>query len=263
MDEKVVIRIRKGLNGWALSACDENGNFLMNFPSEEALKENWSYEIKKKKIKLIKEYELLPAGEKPAEKIYGYARVSTPHQAEGYSLEAQEEALKAAGAQIIYKDTFTGKTTDRPELKRLLEELHGGDTLIVTKLDRLARSISQASAMLDELLERRVRIHVLNIGLIDNSPTNKLMRNMLLAFAEFERDMIIERTQEGRQTAREAAKRRGEVFIEGRPKKYSKEQIKHAVELLQDHSYTQVEKMTGISKSTLIREKRENNHEAL
>ena len=263
MDEKVVIRIRKGLNGWALSACDENGNFLMNFPSEEALKENWAYEIKKKKIKLIKEYELLPAGEKPAEKIYGYARVSTPHQAEGYSLEAQEEALKAAGAQIIYKDTFTGKTTDRPELNRLLGELRGGDTLIVTKLDRLARSISQASAMLDELLERRIKIHVLNIGLIDSSPTSRLMRNMLLAFAEFERDMIVERTQEGRQMAREAAKKRGEVFREGRPNKYSKEQLQHAVELLRDHSYTQVEKMTGISKSTLIREKRKNHHEAL
>lgn len=244
MDEKVIIRIRKGLNGWPLSACDENGNFLMNFPSEEALKENWAYEIKKKKIKLIKEYELLPAGEKPAEKIYGYARVSTPHQAEGYSLEAQEEALKAAGAQIIYKDTFTGKTTDRPELKRLLEELHGGDTLIVTKLDRLARSISQASAMLDELLERRVRIHVLNIGLIDNSPTNKLMRNMLLAFAEFERDMIIERTQEGKQISGNYG---------GRPQKFGKEQVAHAMELLKNHSYTQVSEMTGISKSTLIR----------
>ena len=252
MEEKAIIRIRKGLNGYPLSACDENGNFLMNFLSEEDMKENWAYELRRKKLKFIKEYGLLPAGEKPTEKIYGYARVSTPQQAEGYSLEAQEEALKAAGAQIIYKDTYTGKTTDRPGLNQLLEVLHGGDTLVVTKLDRLARSISQASAMLDQLLERRIKIHVLNIGLIDNSPTNKLMRNMLLAFAEFERDMIVERTQEGKRVSGNFG---------GRPQKYNADQMQHAMELLQDHSYTQVERMTGISKSTLIREKaRRDNH---
>ena len=78
------------------------------------------------------------------------------------------------------------------------------------------------------------------------------MRNMLLAFAEFERDLIIERTQEGKAIARQK-----DGYREGRPPKFSKQQIDHALELLEKHSYSQVEQMTGISKSTLVRKKRE------
>ena len=78
-----------------------------------------------------------------------------------------------------------------------------------------------------------------------------LMRNILLSFAQFERDMIVERPQEGKAIARQNPE-----FREGRPKKYSKAQISHAVELLDIYSYKQVEAMTGISKSTLMREKR-------
>lgn len=78
------------------------------------------------------------------------------------------------------------------------------------------------------------------------------MRNMLLSFAQFERDLIIERTQEGKVIARQR-----KDYHEGRPPKFSRQQIEHALELLEDHSYSQVEKMTGISKSTLVRKKRE------
>lgn len=87
--------------------------------------------------------------------------------------------------------------------------------------------------------------------MMDNTPASKLVRNIFFAFAEFERDMIVERTQEGKEVAK---KKPG--YREGRPKKYSKAQISHALELLEDHSYTQVEDLTGISKSTLIRAKK-------
>ena len=187
--------------------------------------------------------------------IYGYARVSTMEQAkDGNSLEAQKTALKEAGAQVIYSDAFTGTKSHRPELDKLLGKLQPGDTLVTSKLDRLARSVTDGVKLINGLLERGVVVHVLNMGLMDNTPTGKLIRTVMLAFAEFERDMIVERTQEGRAIARQR-----EDYREGRPPKYKKAQIDHALELLVDHSYKQVEEITGISKSTLIRAKRERN----
>lgn len=184
--------------------------------------------------------------------IYGYARVSTKGQAkDGNSLEAQEKSLKEAGAVKIYTDAFTGTKTDRPEFDKLMNELRNGDTLIVTKLDRFARSMSQGSELVSALIDKGIKVYILNIGVMDNTPSSKLIRNVFFAFAEFERDMIVERTQEGKTIAKQ-----NPDFREGRPKKYSKKQVEHALELLADHSYKQVEDLTGISKSTLIRAKR-------
>lgn len=189
--------------------------------------------------------------------IYGYARVSTKGQAkDGNSLEAQEGALKAAGATRIYKEAFTGTKTDRPELTKLLAELKSGDTLMVTKLDRIARTAAKGIELIDNLSDKGVTVHILNMGILDNSTTGKLIRNIFFAFAEFERDMIVDRTQEGKAIARETARRKGEIFKEGRPTVHKKAQKDHALELLKNHSYTQVEELTGISKSTLIRYKR-------
>lgn len=183
--------------------------------------------------------------------VYGYSRVSTQMQArDGNSLEAQERLLTENGAEEIYSDAFTGTKAHRPELDRLLDRLQAGDKLVITKLDRIARSASQGIEMIQSLLDRGITVHVLNMGLLDNTPTGKLIRNIMLAFAEFERDMIIERTQEGKAIAR-----RKPDFREGRPCLYSRKQIQHALELLKDHSYRQVTEMTGISKSTLIRAK--------
>ncbi len=184
--------------------------------------------------------------------IYGYARVSTKGQAkDGNSLEAQETALREAGATQIYTDAFTGTKTDRPEFDKLMNKLQRGDTLIVTKLDRFARSMSQGSELVSELIDKGIKVYILNIGIMDNTPSSKLIRNVFFAFAEFERDMIVERTQEGKTIAKQ-----NPDFKEGRPKKYSKKQVQHALELLESHSYKQVEDLTGISKSTLIRAKR-------
>lgn len=185
--------------------------------------------------------------------IYGYARVSTAGQArEGNSLEAQERLLQQNGAEIIFYDTFTGTKTDRPELKKLLSESHKGDSIIVTKLDRLGRSVSKTAELINELMEKDITINVLNLGVLSNNSTNTLLRNVLLAFAQFERDMIVERTAEGKAIAKMR-----EDFREGRPRKYKKEQIELALSLLVEHTYKEVETMTGISKSTLIRAKKQ------
>lgn len=185
--------------------------------------------------------------------IYGYARVSTKGQfKDGNSIEAQEKALREAGATEIFADAFTGTKTDRPEFDKLLDILQDGDTLIVTKLDRFARSMSQGSMLVSELIDKGVRVYILNIGVMDNTPSSKLIRNIFFSFAEFERDMIVERTQEGKAIARQRAD-----YREGRPKKFSRKQLQHALELLQDHSYREVEEVTGISKSTLIRAKKQ------
>lgn len=183
--------------------------------------------------------------------VYGYCRVSTQGQAkDGNSLEAQEKLLKENGAEEIYSDAFTGTKAHRPKLDKLLDKLQPGDKLVITKLDRIARSASQGTELIQTLLDNGITVHVLNMGLMDNTPTGKLIRNIMLAFAEFERDMIIERTQEGKAIAKKQPD-----FREGRPRLYSKKQIQHALGLLQDHSYKQVTELTGISKSTLIRAK--------
>lgn len=185
--------------------------------------------------------------------IYGYARVSTTGQArEGNSLEAQESALRQAGAERIYRDVFSGKTERRPQLDRLLKVIDYGDRLIITRLDRIARSLIQGVQLLETLSERGVVIEVLNMGTIDNTPTGKLIRNIMLSFSEFEHDLIVQRTQEGKAIARQNAD-----FRDGRPKKYSRVQLDHALELLETHSYKQVERLTGISVMTLYRAKLE------
>ena len=184
---------------------------------------------------------------------FGYIRVSTRKQArDGNSLEAQREALTAAGAEKIYTDAFTGTRMERPEWDKLRAQLRRGDVLIVTRLDRLARSVSQASGLITDMIDEGITINVLNLGVLSNDSVNTLLRNVLLSFAQFERDMIVQRTQEGKAVARAT----DPDFREGRPPKFDTEQLDHAMELLENHSYAQTAKLTGISKSTLIRERK-------
>lgn len=174
---------------------------------------------------------------------YGYARISTTDQ----KLENQIQQLTDAGAETITQERRTGTTTNRPEFQQLLQQLQASDTLIVTKLDRFARNTKEALGIIQELFERHVKIHILNVGLIDNTPTGQLIFTILSAFAQFERDMIIERTQEGKRYA----KIHDPQFREGRPKKYTKEQIQLAYELKQQGlTYKMIERKTGISIST-------------
>ena len=136
--------------------------------------------------------------------IYGYARVSTNGQArDGNSLDAQISALKHAGAEAIFSDVFSGTKNNRPQLDKLLKVIQSGDTLIITKLDRIARSLIQGIQLLESLSDKGVIIDVLNMGIIDSSPTEKLIRNIMLCFSEFERDMILQRTMEGKAIAKQ------------------------------------------------------------
>ncbi len=189
---------------------------------------------------------------------YGYARVSTYKQGgEGNSLEAQRKQLIEAGAEEVVSETYTGTKVNRPGFSALIEKLKSGDTLIVCKLDRFARTALEGVQIVQTLQKRGVIVHVLNMGVIDNTPTGKLTLTMLLAFAEFERDMIVERCQAGKQEAREQG--RGAIVDAGRPKKYNPEKVAYAMEMLETKSYSQVAAITGISVSTLARERRRRN----
>jgi DNA invertase Pin-like site-specific DNA recombinase len=187
--------------------------------------------------------------------IYGYARVSTAAQCrDGNSLEDQVAALQNYGCQKIIEEAFSGKTMERPKFKKLLEKLKEGDTLVVCKLDRFARTAIEGVQTVRELFDRGIRVHILNMGLIENTLTGNLILTVMLAFAEYERGMIVERTQTGKAVAKQDPN-----FKDGRPKKFSPDQLALGLMLLeQGKTYRQVTAMTGISKSTLIRERHDN-----
>jgi len=185
--------------------------------------------------------------------VYGYARVSTKGQfKDGFSIEAQvKEILERYSAAEVKVEQFTGITTDRPIFKVLIEDLRKGDTLVVTKLDRLARNTVEGITIVQELFDKGIAVHVLNVGLLENTSMGKFFLTTLLAVAEMERNTIIERTQTGKAIAKTKPD-----FKEGRPREYTDKQLEMALELLKEYSYTKVEEMTKISKSTLIRAKR-------
>ena len=185
--------------------------------------------------------------------IYGYCRVSTKGQAkDGNSLDAQEqEILSRYSDAHIYKEAYTGTTTDRPVFNEVIQQMQENDLLVVSKLDRLARNTEEGIKIVKNLFLKKCSVHVLNVGLLEDTAMGQFFITTLLAVAELERNQIIERCQTGKAIARQNLD-----FTEGRPKKYSRQQVQHALDLLESHSYKQVEQMTGISKSTLIRAKK-------
>lgn len=180
--------------------------------------------------------------------IYGYARVSTRGQDRyGNGLDVQEKQLTDAGAKKIFYESFTGTTKHRPQLDLLMNTVQSGDTLIVTKLDRIARSTKDGLDIIDTLLGKSVNINILNMGSFDNGPSGKLMRTIFFAFAEFEKDMIISRTTEGKRLCRETNPewREGRRRIENTDfEKYLQKQ-KDGLITIEDAC-----KKLGISKST-------------
>lgn len=179
---------------------------------------------------------------------YGYARVSTL----GQDLETQIETLTKQGCKEtnIYAEKFTGtKTKQRKELQRLLDNLKQGDELIVTKLDRLGRKTVDIIKLIDELLKQGVVVNVLNMGRLDSSPAGKLMTTVVLAFAEFERDMIVQRTTEGKAYA----KKHNKDYKEGRPKRKITDRYRKIYEFKLNHTYKETELMSGLSRSTIQR----------
>lgn len=137
---------------------------------------------------------------------YGYGRVSSRGQKlYGMSLEDQVDRLMAASVQRenIYLDTYTGHTMERPGFDDLLSKLKAGDEMVVCKLDRFARTAPEGALLVRDLVDRGITVHILNMGIADNSPMGKVMVTVMLAFAEYERDMIVERTSDGKAYKRE------------------------------------------------------------
>lgn len=183
----------------------------------------------------------------------GYIRVSTRGQLEGNSVEEQTELIlsKYPNAKL-YVETYSG-AKDREIFNKVIEELTEGDLLVVTKLDRFCRTTKEGLTYIDNLMNKGVSIHILNMSLIEDSPIGRLVITNLLAFAEFERSMIVERTQGGKAIAKTKP-----GFKEGRPKKFNEEKLDHALSMLTVNggncSYKKVSQLLGISKSTLQRE---------
>lgn len=190
---------------------------------------------------------------KVVSKVFGYCRVSTKKQVDNNSLEQQETEIFAKYNNAeVYKEQFTGFIKDRPIFNDVVSKVSKGDTLVVTRLDRLARNTKEGIEIIETLFKKGVAVHVLNIGLLEDTTMGKFFLTTMLAVSEMERSMIIERTQAGKEIAKTKA-----GFKEGRPKKYKKIILNNALSLLSinggELSYKEVERQTGISKSTLIR----------
>ena len=144
----------------------------------------------------------------------GYGRVSSKGQEQnGNSLDDQERQLREAGCEEIVLETYTGTKMDRPKFTKLLETLERGDTLVVCKLDRFARTAREGLEVVEDLMARGIKVHILNMGLIEDTPMGRVILTVMLAFAQFERDSIVDRTQAGKAIAKEK-----EDYREGRPR---------------------------------------------
>ena len=122
---------------------------------------------------------------------FGYIRVSSKSQRDNSSLKEQREAVLAAGADEVIEEVFTGGTIkDRPLFSQLIEKLQPDDELIVCKLDRFARTVSEGSTLAQELYDKNIKLNILNMGIIQHTPIGSLLLNVMLSFAQFEKDMI-------------------------------------------------------------------------
>lgn len=177
--------------------------------------------------------------------LVGYARVSTRDQ----NPAAQIEALKAIGCDRVFIEKLSGANRDRPELKAALDYLRLGDTLVVWKLDRLARSVRQLVETAADLATREIGLRVLTQQIDTTSAGGRLIFHVFAAVAEFERELMLERTHAGLASAR-AANRRG-----GRPKALDEAQIRRAKAMLADPMITveEVAQQLGTAPSTLYR----------
>lgn len=178
----------------------------------------------------------------------GYARVSTLHQ----DLTLQLDALKAAGCEVIYEETGSGAKYDRPELANALKALRPGDQLVVWKLDRLSRSIKDLISIINDLDAREVEFTSITDHIETSTPSGKLMFHIFGALAEFERNLIRERTTAGLKVARARGK------LGGRKKKLTKHQVEMAKTLLDKPDNTlsvqEVAEQFNVSRATLFRE---------
>lgn len=189
--------------------------------------------------------------EAPKGKIIGYARVSSRQQ----DLDLQIEALEKYGCEKIYMEKESGAKSDRPELQKALEYLRENDTLVVYKLDRLARSTFDLHKIAHQLTERKIGLVFIKEQIDFTTASGKLMFTMLGAIAEFERDLINDRTKEGIERAKKQGKHLGRY---GK----SEKDVKKALNLFADRennglSVNDIVKMTGVPRSTIYAKAKE------
>lgn len=184
--------------------------------------------------------------------IYGYCRATTSKQIELGYLEEQEDLIKERYYDsIIFKESSLDMNV-KPEFEKIINLLNPEDILVVTQLDRFATSIGDAVDIIASIRDKQASIHILNIGLIDFSILGNILFKTLCAVNNFDKALLVERIQSGKNKAKKTS-----GFKEGRPKKFSEEQIQEALDMLNSYSYKKVEELTGISKSTLIRAKKQ------
>lgn len=184
----------------------------------------------------------------------GYARVSTREQ----NLDMQVIALEEAGCERIYEETVSGVKADRPILNNLINQLRPGDVLVIWKLDRLGRSLKNLVQLVQQLMEYNIGLYSLNDPIDTTSPQGRLIFNIFASLAEFERDVICERTQAGLSAARARGR------LGGRPRGLSKkaEATACAAETLYKEkklSVIEICRKLSISKSTLYKYLRHRN----
>jgi len=183
----------------------------------------------------------------------GYARVSTAEQ----SLELQVQKLKQSGCTKIFQEKISGAKSHRKELETMLEFVREGDQVTITRLDRLARSIFDLQSILNRIEQHGASLTILNQDIDTSTSTGKLLFNMLGMVAEFERDLINERAQEGRL----AAMQRGVKF--GQPKKLDPAKIKEIGDLSQRGlTKNEISKIAGVSRSSVYNALREHKKDA-
>ncbi|MEL6362423.1 MAG: recombinase family protein [Pseudomonadota bacterium] len=177
--------------------------------------------------------------------IFGYARVSTDDQ----FLDAQTDALEAAGVERIFADKISGATGKRPRLDQLLDQLRPGDVIIVTKYDRLARSLRDLLDIVEAIKERGGGFRSLAEDIDTTTPAGRLIFHVFASIAQFERERISERTKEGL----EAARKRGRVG--GRPRALSPAQLEEVLRMRdEDHrSLAEIARLFQVSTKTVRR----------
>lgn len=176
--------------------------------------------------------------------IIGYARVSTADQ----NLDRQKDALEQYGIERLYCEKMSGTKKSRPELDRMLSELNEGDAVVIESLSRLGRSTKHLLELVEELNKRNVRLISLKETIDTTSSTGRLLFTILSSLAQFERDVLVERTQEGLA----AARARGRCG--GRPRT-DENAVKKAVALYKTKEYSakEIQELTGVSPTTLYR----------
>lgn len=179
---------------------------------------------------------------------FGYARVSTDKQC----LDRQLDAFERYGVDMVYTEKMTGTKKDRPELTELISRLSEGDTVVVESLSRLSRSTKDLLELAELFGNKKVNLVSLKEQIDTTTPTGKFFFTVVSAFSQFERDLIVERTNEGLK----AARARGRVG--GRPKVNS-EKIDKAIRLYKTKEYSvkEIKDLTGVSKSTLYKNLKE------